>query len=241
MVITLITTGILSSLIFSYNHTGATPRSGSYYGKVNKTIAAYNFGCVNTENSLADCNYVRYTYDQGKLFALNTSVAGLYCTPPDPTIPPTVCPVTPTLSPSPVCKTGDVQLANGQNSGEGRLMYCYNNQWSPFCSLDGNTASVACKYKGYSTASKIVHFNLANMNLPFSDLQVHRYLQMENLVTVLSTIACLLTSLVLGQRISCQIVKYHPVVVFQHALTTLGSDVTVSSIVAFFFKKHRGN
>ena len=128
-------------------------RENSYYGKINKTIGFYNFACIGTENSLTDCPSLTYTYDEGKLFALNTSVAGVYCQPPEPTEAPTVCPITPTLPPSPICKNGDIQLAEGTIPSEGRLMYCYNTQWSPFCSVDTNTAAVACKSLGYSGAS----------------------------------------------------------------------------------------
>ena len=76
--------------------------------------------------------------------------------PPDPTEPPTDCPVTPTLSAVAECITGEVQLVGGPTAAEGRLMYCHNNAWSPFCSVDGKTASVACKNFGYTGASKII-------------------------------------------------------------------------------------
>ncbi len=98
---------------------------------------------------------MRYTYDQGKLYALNTTAAAVYCMPPDPTEPPTICPITPTLSSTAECVTGDVALLGGPTSAEGRLMYCYSNAWSPFCSVDSKTASVACKNFGYTGASKI--------------------------------------------------------------------------------------
>ena len=45
---------------------------------------------------------------------------------------------------------GILRLVGGQNSHEGVLEYCYNGKWSPFCYLDDEEASVACKQMGYS-------------------------------------------------------------------------------------------
>ena len=38
----------------------------------------------------------------------------------------------------------------GQASNEGRLEYCYNGQWSPFCTLRSQEATVACRQLGYT-------------------------------------------------------------------------------------------
>ena len=133
---------------------GSMSKSGSFYGKVNKTLAATSYGCIGTETVLTECTNTMYAYDQGKLLARNTSVAGVYCVPNEQTTEPPVCAVTPTLSPIPMCQVGDMQLFGGLNDAEGRLMYCYNGQWSPFCSVDSVVASVACKAKGYNLSSK---------------------------------------------------------------------------------------
>ena len=45
---------------------------------------------------------------------------------------------------------GALRLVGGQSSHEGVLEYCYNGKWSPFCYLDDEEASVACKQMGYS-------------------------------------------------------------------------------------------
>ena len=45
---------------------------------------------------------------------------------------------------------GALHLVGGENSHEGVLEYCYNGKWSPFCYLDDEEASVACKQMGCS-------------------------------------------------------------------------------------------
>ena len=48
------------------------------------------------------------------------------------------------------CIDGQLQLGGGQTSNEGRLEYCHQGMWSPFCNLDDEEATVACKQLGYT-------------------------------------------------------------------------------------------
>ena len=49
------------------------------------------------------------------------------------------------------CHTiGAVQLVDGDADNEGRLEYCNNGVWSPFCNLHTKDAVVACKQLGYA-------------------------------------------------------------------------------------------
>lgn len=47
------------------------------------------------------------------------------------------------------CKNGDFRLVDGVTANEGRAEYCYNGTWTPLCSMDQNTASIACRQLGY--------------------------------------------------------------------------------------------
>lgn len=136
---------------FVFYRAGKEVKKGSFYGKVNKTLGFTNFACAGSENTLADCPNSMYTFNAGKLLALNTSVAGVFCKPYEPTEPATECSVLPQPPDTAGCTTGSVILAGGNIDSEGRLMYCYNSQWSPFCNVDPNTASVACKALKYSS------------------------------------------------------------------------------------------
>ena len=48
------------------------------------------------------------------------------------------------------CTPGAARLRGGADASEGRLEYCYQGQWSPFCWLQDETATVACKELGYT-------------------------------------------------------------------------------------------
>lgn len=134
---------------------GASARSESGYTRPSKTLAASDVDCDGTETSLQLCPKTTYNYTDGNsIIGSLASVAAAYCEPlPEPPTP-LVCDVDPTeLSPTDKgeCASGEVQLtgANGGKSSEGRIEYCYGRQWSPFCSIDSNTASVACQQMNY--------------------------------------------------------------------------------------------
>ena len=47
------------------------------------------------------------------------------------------------------CTSGDVRLVGGSSEAEGRVEYCYNDIWSPMCSLNRYTAKLICEKFGY--------------------------------------------------------------------------------------------
>lgn len=57
------------------------------------------------------------------------------------------------------CTNGDIRLANSGLETEGRVEYCFNEQWTPFCSLSLITADLICKQLGYSKGKSIMHMN----------------------------------------------------------------------------------
>lgn len=125
---------------------------GSAFGKVNRTLNVDSVGCGGAEFNLSSCPFnTIYNYTVGRIMAQTGTVAGVLCQLLPPTSPPTVCPVTPTASQT-TCATGSVQLLGGQ-SDRGVLMYCYNQQWSPFCTIDSKTAQVACRNLGFTQTS----------------------------------------------------------------------------------------
>ena len=52
------------------------------------------------------------------------------------------------------CTNGAVRLVNGAISNEGRVEYCYNGNWVPFCGMSSITASVICNQLGYNHLCK---------------------------------------------------------------------------------------
>ena len=123
---------------------GAVALTGSPFGKVNKTLNVNDFQCGGAEFNLSSCSMTVYNYTVGRIMAQTTSVAGVMCQPLPPTSPPTICPVVPTSASQTTCSNGDITLLGGQ-SDRGVLMYCYNQQWSPFCTINSKIAQVACK------------------------------------------------------------------------------------------------
>ena len=50
----------------------------------------------------------------------------------------------------PVCTNDSVRLTGGNSNNEGRLEYCYQETWSPVCSVSMAEATVACRQLGYA-------------------------------------------------------------------------------------------
>lgn len=130
-------------------YTGATSVLNSYYGKPNSTLHLDSVSCAGSEDTLLDCSTTVLPYNEGKTAARYVSVAGAFCLPIPPTMPTCEFPASSIVGGT-ACIHGGLQLQGGQGSSEGRLEFCYNGLWSPFCSLDDSTASVACKQLGFT-------------------------------------------------------------------------------------------
>ena len=52
------------------------------------------------------------------------------------------------------CTNGAIRLTNGTTSNEGRVEYCYEGKWAPFCDISPLTASVVCNQLGYNYTCK---------------------------------------------------------------------------------------
>ena len=127
--------------------TGATALHGSPYGKANKTIHLTNVNCVGSEERIDDCTKTTVPLYDGKTIYASVDVAGVRCIPytgPDCFENPTGIPL------GSECNSGDVTFAENEASDEGTVLFCYKNQWSPFCSISDEVAAVACKQLGYS-------------------------------------------------------------------------------------------
>ncbi|XP_011409971.1 PREDICTED: scavenger receptor cysteine-rich domain superfamily protein-like [Amphimedon queenslandica] len=90
----------------------------------------YQYACTGSETSFNQCPQ---TYDASCNNPQHKSV-GLRCA----------------AAPTHGCVNGTARLQGGSDASEGRLEYCYEGQWSSFCWLADETASVACKQFGYT-------------------------------------------------------------------------------------------
>ena len=127
---------------------GAVPVYGSYYGRTASTILVSDLYCTGNETDLLQCTMTRHSVLEGKGLLSTSLVAGVQCQKPITCIPPD-----PTQAFT--CTTGDVQLFSGTDTSdsEGVLNYCINGRWTPFCTLDRITATVACSQLGYTDYS----------------------------------------------------------------------------------------
>ena len=55
------------------------------------------------------------------------------------------------------CTNGTVRLINGTIANEGRVEYCYEGEWVPFCAMSVATASVICNELGYNYSCKYMY------------------------------------------------------------------------------------
>ena len=125
---------------------GTIARINSYYGKPNITLISSSVNCNGSETSLGQCGITYLSFDDGKVAAAHVGVAGVFCLPM-----PTTTPFCQTAPDAPaICANGDVRLGDSVNGASGRVEYCYNGQWSAFCSIDAATASVACYQLGFT-------------------------------------------------------------------------------------------
>lgn len=121
----------------------------SYYGKPNITLQSSSVVCLGEESSLSDCQVTWVPYMEGKAASKHVDVGGVYCPPPTP---PPECETAPPVVSE--CTTGDVRINSSiVGAREGLLQYCYNEQWTYFCSMDSAAAAVACSHLGYKEYS----------------------------------------------------------------------------------------
>ena len=144
---------------------GGTPRLNSYFGKPNLTLVASSVVCAGSEQTINDCSAIWLSLDQGKTAVAHVEVAGVTCTP---NTPPPGCQLPPDYSSaSAVCNNGAVHLDAPTPGPAGLLHYCFNGQWTSLCTLDSNTAAVACRQLGYTSYScklrKVLPFSLSSL------------------------------------------------------------------------------
>uniref|UniRef100_A0A1X7VFB3 SRCR domain-containing protein n=1 Tax=Amphimedon queenslandica TaxID=400682 RepID=A0A1X7VFB3_AMPQE len=130
---------------------------GSYYGKPRLPVHFKHVSCFGQEPNILQCSKTILSLDNGKL-ALNTDdVAGVDCIHDEPTE--CIAPPSWINTAGSQCQfNGAIRLEGSEEAGTGRLEYCYNGYWSPFCKLDPVAASVVCKQLGFVnyTAASII-------------------------------------------------------------------------------------
>ena len=131
----------------------AVPTIGSSYGKSNLTIHLKFVACSGNEINIDLCSKTKLSLNKGKLELPTAQVAGVDCIYDVPTDPP--CIATPPLynaqgSECGAAQNRTVRINPDDPPGNGRVQYCYNGYWSPFCNMDPTTASIACNDLGYT-------------------------------------------------------------------------------------------
>ena len=125
------------------------------------TIHLKDVGCNGDENDITQCTKTLLSINDGRLELPNATVVGVDCIYDVPTDPP--CIQRPAIydTPGSECNSnGTIRLQGSGLTDRGRLEYCYNGYWSPFCKLDPVTASVVCKQLGFTQYScKLINNN----------------------------------------------------------------------------------
>ena len=126
--------------------------SGSHFGKPKNVVRLKSVSCTGNELSLMDCSKTQISLNYGKTVLATTNVAGVDCIYDVPTEPPCVQRPAVYNTPGSECNNNsDIRLQGGSGQTDrGRLEYCYNGYWSPFCKLDPVTASIVCKQRGFA-------------------------------------------------------------------------------------------
>ena len=137
-----------------YTHAGAVSLLGSYYGRTNKTVHYTNVHCKGGEDTIDDCTKQVVPLSDGRLIYLNATVVGVDCIYEAPTHPPCIS-VNLTELALDGCTNNEIRLVGDpDNDGdEGRVDYCIDGRWSPFCIMDEITASIVCKTLGFTDYS----------------------------------------------------------------------------------------
>ena len=107
------------------------------------------------------CSKTTLSLNNGKLALATDEVAGVDCIHNNPSecIPKPSWTNTPGSQCSP---NGTIRLQGSQEEGTGRLEYCYNGYWSPFCELDPVAASIVCQQLGF------VNYSGLNIKLKYN-------------------------------------------------------------------------
>ena len=93
------------------------------------------------------------------------------------------------------CTYGEIRLANGLTSNQGRVELCINETWGTVCDdeLDNDIARVVCRQLGYITDGKLISFVLLQLfsfflclSSTYYVLQVLGIFQMPIMVVVLA-------------------------------------------------------
>ena len=93
------------------------------------------------------------SFENGTLALSTDDVAGVDCIYDVPTEPSCIDKPDGAGDQAPTCNNnGGIRLA-GASTNEGRLEYCLNGKYTPLCSIDHKTATVACKQLGFTQYS----------------------------------------------------------------------------------------
>ena len=122
--------------------------NSSHYGRPRKSMHYSHVSCTGAEDRLTQCAKTSISLTFGKTTYINHPAAAVSCHGSPTTQPPCIPPSPPPSGPA--CQNNQIRLMGGQASNEGRLEYCYNGQWSPFCTLRSQEATVACRQLGYT-------------------------------------------------------------------------------------------
>ena len=133
----------------------ATPLLGSYYGKERKPIRFMNANCSGSEKKFVNCPITTLSQRAAEAALSQYDIASVDCVYDTPTDPPCVPrPSSYDTAGSECSNNGQIRLQGGnQQGGYGRLEYCYNGYWSPFCKMDPKAAMVACREFGFTSYS----------------------------------------------------------------------------------------
>ena len=141
----------------------AKPVIGSHFGKINLPLHFKHVSCFGQETSIIHCSKTILSLKNGKLALKTDDVAGVKCIDDDDDdnddngrTMPRGCIEINTVALQ--CHhNGTIRLEGSEERGTGRLEYCYNGYWSPFCKLDPVAASVVCKQLGFTNYTGKYH------------------------------------------------------------------------------------
>ena len=146
--------------------TDAVALNNSHYGRPNLVMHYVYMVCGGDEDKLTQCAKSVLSLSLGKTRFRNASAAGVSCNAAFTKLP-CLASLTPKHSSLRCGPNGSIRLSGGLTSNEGRLEYCYNGNWSPFCTLRPQEATVACKQLGYTRSTR-KYISMCTKNLILS-------------------------------------------------------------------------